>query len=156
MIAAFATKAIDGYAMSLPWPLVPVLAGTGVIIASGPDGDPSDMTPFGYNILMARQETCQKRASLCAKMGKSFADAAAFMQDHPAEALAHLQERFPSLDPKLTEAAFAVVRRSSPRSPVPTKAALENADNYNVAAGLMKPEEKLSNFDDLFTDRYAR
>jgi len=156
MIAAFETKSIDGFAMSLPWPLVPVIAGTGIIIASGPDGDPADMMPFSYNLLMTRQETCAKRPSICEKIGKAFAEAAIFLQDHPAEALAMLQKRFPNLDPKLTAAAFDVVRRSSPRVPAPTKEALLNADNFNVDAKLMKPAERLSTVDDLYSAQYVR
>ena len=156
MLAAFETKSIDGFAMSLPWPLVPVIAGTGVIVASGPDGDPADMKPFAYNILMTKRETCEKNPALCEKIGQSFAEAAAYIQDHPAEALAIVQKRFPNLDPKLTAAAFDVTRRSSPRVPAPTKDALLNADNFNVDAQLMKAEDRLTTVDDLFIDKFVR
>ena len=50
VLAAYAAKQIDGYAMSMPWPLPPVLDGTATLIASGPDGDPADMVPFGHNV----------------------------------------------------------------------------------------------------------
>ena len=44
-IAAFQTRQIDGFAMSMPWPLQAVLDGSAVVIASGPDGDPPTCIP---------------------------------------------------------------------------------------------------------------
>ncbi len=45
MPAAFATKQIDGFAMTPPWPQKPLLDGTAVLVASGPDGDPAEPRP---------------------------------------------------------------------------------------------------------------
>ena len=156
MIAAFDTGQIDGFAMSLPWPLVPAVAGTGVIVASGLAGDPPDMVPFGHNVIVTLPATCENRRSLCAKTGKSFADAAAFMLDHPADALALLAKRFPTVDRKVLDAAFKEARDATPRVPAPTLKALENAETYNVDAGLMKPEDRLKNFDGLYTDAFVK
>ncbi len=61
-IAAFQTRQVDGFAMSMPWPLQPVLDGSAVVIASGSDGDPPDMYPFGHNVFVAKPETCEKSA----------------------------------------------------------------------------------------------
>ena len=55
-MAAFQTRQIDGFAMSMPWPLQPVLEGSAVVIASGSDGDPPDrslLTP-----IFAQVPTC--------------------------------------------------------------------------------------------------
>lgn len=156
MIAAFETKQIDGFAMSPPWPLDPVLKGTAVIVASGLAGDPPDMVPFGHNLIVTTPATCEKRRSLCAKTGKSFADADAFMLDHPADALASLAKRFPTLDARVVAAAFEEVRKATPRVPTPNQQALENAETYNVDAGLMKPEDRLKDFDGLFTDAFVK
>ena len=72
-MAAFKTRQVDGLAMSMPWPLQPVLEGSAVVIASGSDGDPPDMYPFGHNIFVAKPETCERRKSVCAKLGKAMA-----------------------------------------------------------------------------------
>jgi NitT/TauT family transport system substrate-binding protein len=37
-----------------------------------------------------------------------------------------------------------------------TQAGLENAELFNIQAGLLKPEEKLKSYDGLFTDAYVR
>jgi len=54
MLAAFQSKQIDGYAMSLPWPQKAVQDGEAFLIASGPDGEPGDMIPFGHNLKIGR------------------------------------------------------------------------------------------------------
>ena len=156
MLAAFESHQIDGFAMSLPWPLEPVLKGEAVTIASGPKGDPADMVPFAHDVVVVRRETCEKTPPVCAALGKAFVEADDFLHDHPAEALAFMQKRFSTLDPKLLSTAFDEVLSVTPRPPVPTLAALENADIYNVDAGLMKPEEKLRSYDAIFTDTYVK
>ena len=156
MLAAFESKQIDGFAMSLPWPLEPVLKGEAVTVASGPAGDPPDMVPFAHNIVVVRPETCDKRPAMCEGIGRSFVEADDFIQDHPVDALALMRKRFSTLDPTLLSTAFDEVRKVTPRPPVPTRQALENADIYNIDAGLMKPEEKLKSYDAIFTDKYVK
>jgi len=156
MLAAFESHQIDGFAMSLPWPLQPVLKGEAVTIASGPKGDPPDMVPFAHDVVVVRAETCEKRPQICVGVGKSIVEANDFLHDHPAEALAFMQKRFSTLDPKLLATAFEEVRSVSPRPPAPTKDALANADTYNIDAGLMKPDERLKSYDAIFTDKYVK
>ena len=155
-IAAFQTGQVDGFAMSMPWPLLPVLEGSAVVIASGSDGDPPDMYPFGHNVFVAKPETCERRKSACAKLGKALVEAIAVMLDHPSEALPVLKKRFAALDEKLLAAGFAEIRKGTPRPPIVTKADLENAELYNIGAGLLKPEEKLKSYDGLYTDEYVK
>jgi NitT/TauT family transport system substrate-binding protein len=156
MLAAFQAKQIDGFAMSPPWPLKPVQEGTATMIASGPAGDPADMAPFGHNLLVTKPETCEKQRSVCEKMGRAFAEATAFIQSNPAEALAIMRKRFPNLDDRQFTAAFEEFRRITPSPPVPSKADLENAEIYNIQAGLMKPDEKLKTYDGLFTGDFVK
>ena len=155
-IAAFRTQQVDGFAMSMPWPLQPVLEGNAVVIASGADGDPPDMYPFGHNIFVAKPETCEQRKSVCAKLGRALVEAITVMLDHPADALAVLKRRFTAFDDKLLAAGFAEIRKGAPRPPAITRADLENAELYNIDAGLLKPEEKLKSYDGLYTDEYVK
>jgi NitT/TauT family transport system substrate-binding protein len=156
MIAAFETKQIDGFAMSLPWPLEPVLKGEAVTVASGIKGDPPDMVPFAQATVVVRPDTCEARAWLCEGVGGALADGAAYVQDHPADAEALLAKHFPTLDPKLVAAAFDEMRAVTPRPPAVTAKTLENADTLNIEAGLMKPEERLPSYDGIFTDKYVK
>ncbi len=156
MVAAFESKQIDGFAMTPPWPEKPVLDGTAIMLASGPDGDPPGLLPFANTVLLTRPEVCEKRKSVCEKMGHAFAAAAAAIHDHPDAALAALRKRFSSLDAKLMAVSFDVLRKVTPVPPALSAAALANVETYNIEAGLMKPDEKLKSYDGLFTDAYVR
>ena len=156
MIAAFKSKQIDGIAMSPPWAMIPVVQGEAVMIASGPDGDPKDLDPFVNNVVVTLPSTCEKRRAVCMSMGHAFAAAEAYIHDHPQEALALLQKRFSKLDPKVLAAAFETVRKISPSPPIINVKGLENAEVFNVDAGLMKPEEKLKSYAGLTTDEFVK
>jgi NitT/TauT family transport system substrate-binding protein len=156
MISAFAAKQIDGFAMSLPWTQIPVVEGSAVMVASGPDGDTVGLDPFANTVVVARPATCEKNPKLCLAVGQTFADASAMMHAHPDEARDVIQKRFATLDPKVFAASFAAALKMTPNPPVPTAEGLENTDNYNIQAGLMKPDEKTSDYSKLFTDKYVK
>jgi NitT/TauT family transport system substrate-binding protein len=156
MWAAFQSKQIDGMSNSPPWPLKPVIDGASVVIASGPDGDPPNAVNFAYNVILAKPETCEKRKQICVAMGRVVTEAIAYMHSHPAEVVALLGKKFPNLEPKLIAAAYDQILKSTPKIPVVTKQALENADDFNVEAGMMKADAKLKSYDGLFTDEYVK
>jgi NitT/TauT family transport system substrate-binding protein len=156
MLAAFQSKQIDGYAMSLPWPQKAIQDGEALLIASGPDGEPGDMIPFGHNMIVTRQDTCEKRKSLCLAVGQSIKDAAAYIKNKPDEAFALLKKRFPTLDDKLLRASFEELRKVTPSPPITSKAVIENSETFNVDAGLLKADEKLKSADGLFTNEYVQ
>ena len=155
MLAAFQSKQIDGYAMSLPWPLKAVLDGEALMIASGPNGEPGDMIPFGHNMIVAKQDTCAQRKPLCLAVGQSIKDATAFIKTKPDEAFALLKKRFPTLDEPLLKASFEELRKVTPSPPLVNKASIENSETFNVDAGLLKPDEKLKSYDGLFTNEFV-
>jgi ABC-type nitrate/sulfonate/bicarbonate transport system substrate-binding protein len=154
--AAFATKQIDGFAMTPPWPEKPLVDGSAVLIASGPDGDPPNLTPMANSVLLTRPEICEKRKSVCEEIGRAYVQAATVIRDQPDQALAVLKKRFPTLDQKTLEASLAVLRKITPTPPVPTLDAIRNNETFNVMAGLLKPEEALKSFDGLFTASYVQ
>jgi ABC-type nitrate/sulfonate/bicarbonate transport system substrate-binding protein len=156
MLAAFQSKQIDGYAMSLPWPQKAVQDGEALLIASGPDGEPGDMIPFGHNLIVTRQETCEKRKPLCLAMGQSIKEANAFIKTKPDEAFALLKKRFPTLDDKLLLASFEALRKVTPSPPLVSRAIIENSETFNVDAGLLKADEKLKSYDGLFTNEFVQ
>jgi NitT/TauT family transport system substrate-binding protein len=156
MISAFAAKRIDGFAMSLPWTLIPPVEGTAVMLASGPDGDTLGLDPFANTVVAAKPATCEAKPKLCAAVGATFVEASAWMHAHPDDAEALLKKRFPTLDPKVFHASFETELKITANPPVPTEIGVENTDNYNIKAGLMKPEDKLKDYTKLFTDKYVK
>jgi NitT/TauT family transport system substrate-binding protein len=153
-LAAFKTKQIDGFAMSMPWPIGPVLDGEAVLIASGPDGDPPDMVPFGMASLITQPATCEKRRSVCEKMGRAITEASNFLRNSPAEAMATLKKRFATLDDKVFAAGFENIRKSTPARPVMVLKALENGETYNIEAGLLPAEARLKSYEGLYTEAF--
>jgi len=67
-----------------------------------------------------------------------------------------LRKRFAQLDERQLAAAFQDIRKITPRSLLVTRAGFENAENFSIEAGLLKPEEKLKSYDGLFTDQFVR
>ena len=156
MIAALQAKQIDGFAMAVPWTTMAVLDGSAVMLASGAQGDSVGLDPFAGTMVVTQPSTCEKKPQLCEAVGQTFKEAIADMYAHPDQAEAILAKRFPKTDPAVFHAAFLTQMEVTPNPPVPTEKAVENADNYNVGAGLMKPEEKLSDYNTLFTDKYVK
>ena len=84
-------------------------------------------------------------------------EAVAYMHSHPAEVMAILGKKFPNLEPKLIAAAFEEIRKSTPKVPVVTGEALDNADDFNVEAGMMKARKTSSRrYDGLYTDEFVK
>jgi ABC-type nitrate/sulfonate/bicarbonate transport system substrate-binding protein len=156
MWAAFQSRQIDGMSNSPPWPLKPVVEGLSVVVASGPDGDPPNAINFAYNVVVAKPETCEKRRPICVAMGQVVKEAIAYMHGHKAEVVALLGRKFANLEPKLIAAAYDEIIKSTPKVPVVTKQSLENADDFNVEAGMMKADAKLKSYDGLYTDEFVK
>ncbi len=156
MLAAMQTRAIDGMSTVLPWTRKGTVEGTTVLVASGAEGDPPHLAPLAFNVLATKPDTCEKRQSLCVKMGRAFAEAMGFIRSDATGTLAILKKTFASFDDAVLVDAIEVVRKSTPASPAVTAETLANAENFNVEARLMKAEVKLKSYDGLFTDAYVK
>jgi ABC-type nitrate/sulfonate/bicarbonate transport system substrate-binding protein len=156
MLAALQTKQIDGFAMAPPWVQKPVLDGEAVMVASGPGGDPPELTPFANTLVATKPETCTKRKALCEGVGQAFREAAGVMLDRPNEALPLLKKRFPQLDDRQLAVAFEDIRKITPHDLRLSAEAFEKAERFNVEAGLLKPDETLKSYDGLFTDQFVK
>ena len=155
-LAAIGTNQIDGIAMSPPWPQSAMLERGAVLVASGLDGDPPDYVPLTTTIVLTKPETCEKRRAICEGVGQAMKDAAQILHGEPAEAQAILAKRLPTMNPKLIAAVLEKIRKATPDPLAVTQKGLANAERMNVEAGLLKPEEKLSSYDGLFTDAYVK
>ena len=114
------------------------------------------LTLLAFNVVATRPETCEKRKSICQKMGRAIAEAMHYVRTDAQGTLAILKKTFASFDDAVLAAAIEVIRKSTPVSPAVTAAALENAENFNVEARLMKADEKLASYDGLSTDAFVK
>src|SRR5215468_12084108 len=156
MLAALQSRQIDGFAMAPPWVQKPLLDGEAVMVAGGPDGDPADLAPFANTLVATKPDTCAKRKALCEGVGRTFREAVDVMFDRKDEALALIKKRFPALDDRQLAVAFEDIRKITPRDLRLTSQGFENAERFNVEAGLLQPEDKLKSYDNFFTDEYLR
>jgi ABC-type nitrate/sulfonate/bicarbonate transport system substrate-binding protein len=107
-------------------------------------------------ILMTRPEVCKENREVCARMGRSFRDAAAFIRAEPEKTLEILKKRFPQMDPALLAAAFKVSHASTSTDVRVTTKALDNGQKFNVDAGVLKDDEVLKSYDGLMTDEFVK
>jgi NitT/TauT family transport system substrate-binding protein len=155
-LSAFARHAIDGFSAGPPWPQQVVTDGSAVIVSDGAKGEPKEFSPIGSVMVVTRLQFCVEHRSICVKMGHAMKLAADFIHDHPQESLAILQKRYDKVDPAVLKASYEAVREMTPQPPVPEVAQLANAEGMNIAAGFMKPEDKLKSYDALFSAEFAR
>lgn len=157
-IGALESDSIDGISSGPPVVEQAVHDGLGVIIANGTTGkiDPPWLAHIAANVLMTRRQLCVDHRSLCVKMGAAMVKANAFMHEHPNQAMAMLGKRLNVKDPTVLAEAYKNTLESTPSPPLLDAKALATADDLNVEAGFMKPEEKLSSYNAIFTNEFVR
>jgi NitT/TauT family transport system substrate-binding protein len=156
MPAALKTKAIDGFASSLPWTIDAVQSGAAVMLASSPRGDLPELLPFNYSVVMTRPSLCAEHRSVCEKMAHGFAHANQFIKDHPQETVALVKSRFSTMSDAILAASIETIRGATSVPPVPTLKGFEDSEQFNVNSRMMKPEEALKSFDGLYTTEFVK
>jgi NitT/TauT family transport system substrate-binding protein len=155
-IAAFSRKAIDGFVSGPPWAQIVEDDGTGVAVAIGPNGEPASLAPIASSLLIVKPSLCTERRSLCVKMGHAMVLASKAVHERRAELLAALKKRFDKAKPAVLERSLDALAKIMPAVPKVDPVALKKADEINVAAGFMKPDELLTSYDNLASDEFTK
>lgn len=87
MLGALQTKAVDGFATSLPFTTEAVVKGNAVMFASAAQGIAPDLIPFPYGLVMTKPETCQTNREKCVRVVRALAAANRMIHDEPDKAL---------------------------------------------------------------------
>src|SRR5215470_741797 len=138
MLAALQTKALDGYATSLPFTTEAVVKGSAIMLASAATDAP-DLLPFAYGLVYTRPDTCVKQRDKCARIARALASANALIAEKPAAALDLMRKRFDKIDPAVLAAAWKVVASAHARDLRVTVPALENSQKVSLEARLLEP-----------------
>jgi NitT/TauT family transport system substrate-binding protein len=154
MLGALQTKAVDGFATSLPYTTQAVLSGAAKMLASAPDGIAPDMIPFPYGIVMGKPQTCESNPEKCRRVVHALAEATKMIHDQPAKALEILTKRFSRMDPKVLATAWKTVAHAHATDLRVTPAVLAKGDAMNIEAKLLDPKDKVASYDGLYTDKY--
>jgi len=155
MLPAMMNKSVDGFTTSLPFTTDAVVRGDAIMLASGVTDAP-DLLPFAYGLVQTKAETCQQNRDKCVRIIRAFAGAAKFIQDNPTEALNILRKRFDKMDPKLLEAAWETVRMAHAKDIRVTEQSLVNSEKVSIEAKLLKPEDALKSYKDVFTNEFVQ
>jgi ABC-type nitrate/sulfonate/bicarbonate transport system substrate-binding protein len=156
MLAALKSGQVDGFSMSRPWSSMAVQQGLGVRAVSSPLGDFAELNPFNYNVIITRPGFCESKPEVCRKLGAGFRKAVAFMHANPEEAIAILQKRFPKTDPEVLKDAYSGALAGTPRTPEIKESGFGTVEDYMIAAGIMKAEERLPSYAGLYTNAYVK
>ena len=156
MIASLKSGAIDGFMMSPPWPVMAVRDGAAITLASVPRGDFAELYPFSFVVLVTRAGFCDAKASVCKKIVAGYKRALAFIQNNPAESVAALRKKFDKTDPGVLADAFEVTRVASSRTGLIPELGFKRAVDFQLDAGVMKPDEKVPPLGTLYTNKFAQ
>jgi NitT/TauT family transport system substrate-binding protein len=156
-MAAMASKSIDGFSNSPPFPEQLIAAGTGVLVSDARLGEPTEFDPVSSSLLLARGDFCATHQSTCEKMVHALYQATQIIRNDSATSLAVEKAHFgTSYDDKVLQAAYETVKAMTPDKPITTAQMLENGDNMNVAAGFLKAEDKLPDYKPLIDNSYVK
>ncbi len=155
-MAAFANKSIDGFSNTPPFVEQAVLDGTGVLVSDTRNGEPTEYSPVAGALLLTRGDFCAKSVSVCAKMVHGLFEAIRIVRNDPQTSLAVEKAHFGTYRDDVLRAAYETTRTLTPENPITTTTALENGDNMNVAAGFIKPEDKLPDYKPLIDNSFVK
>jgi hypothetical protein len=133
-----------------------VANGSAVVVVDGTNNEPKDLMPLAAGLVLTRPQLCVDHRSICEKMGRSIAQAAKFLVERKDDSLAILRKRFPKTDDAVLRSAYDAVSRMTNNPPAITIQALQNGDRMNDEAGLLKPEDRVSSYDGLFTNEFLK
>jgi sulfonate transport system substrate-binding protein len=155
MLPAMATKAIDGFATSLPFTTEPVIKGSAVMLATATKDAP-DLLPFSYGLIYTRPDMCTKQRDKCVRVVHALAAANRFILEKPDEALEILKKRFDKMDPQVLAEAWKTVSAAHAKDLHVTVPGLEHAQQVSLEAKLLTDKDALKSFDGLYTDEFIK
>ncbi|HKT19775.1 MAG TPA: ABC transporter substrate-binding protein [Stellaceae bacterium] len=156
LMMAFTAKKIDGFTNGPPFPEQVVSDGTGVMVIDARKGEPTEFTPVAAELLLTRADFCAGHKSVCEKMVHGLYEATQIIRNDPQTSLAVIKAHFGTYDEKVRRAAYETVKAITVDKPITTVEALENADKMNIAAGFLKPEDKLPDYTPLIDNSYVK
>jgi NitT/TauT family transport system substrate-binding protein len=158
-VAALKNGSIDAFVQALPFPIIALHEGTGILLSSGLRGDKGEfpeLMPMAFNGIVTRPDFCDQKPVVCSKLVAGYEQAMAYMHDHENEARETVRKRLPGMDPAVFDEAWTLSLKWTPRTGRMNDAGWANAQEIMIAGGMIKPEEKLSSFKDIYTNKFVK
>ena len=154
-LAALKSGAVDGYNQGPPWSRIAIQQGIGVMLSSPSSGDLPELVPLAFNIIVSRLGLCNQKPTVCTKLMAAIGEGMVYMHEHPKESVAMLRQRMPG-DQEVFEESFESVRKWTPRTAEVKEAALANAQKLMLVGGMLRDDEKLTSFQEIYTNKYVK
>ena len=154
MMAALKSGAIDAGVHTFPWTKTSQRQGD-VLIASGITDVP-ELLPTTATSTTTRPDFCDQKPSVCTKLVRGYTLAHAYILDHPKESLEVIKKRMPNTHEADLVGSFAEMVKTTPRVPAFSEASFANAQKLMLVGGMIKEDEKVSNFSHMYTNKFVK
>jgi ABC-type nitrate/sulfonate/bicarbonate transport system substrate-binding protein len=144
MLAAIQTGAIQGMVAGAPFSVTAVNNGAAVMWISGPRGElPDNVVPRSAACIDTTEAYAAAHPDVVSKIQAAFADLATYLRDKPDEALKHLAEAYPQVDPAILKTVFTDEWKNWAQ-PVMTADDVRHEITLQVASGSLKGVESVA------------
>ena len=98
IMAAWKTKAIDGFSNAMPYAQQVMEDGTGVMVSDPTKGEPTKFFPIAASIVTVMATYCPAHADICTKFMTGMQAGMKIVVSDRAKAMAEMKQRFPAYD----------------------------------------------------------
>jgi sulfonate transport system substrate-binding protein len=156
IMAAWKTKQIEGFSNAMPYAQQVMADGSGVIVSDPTKGEPTKFFPIAASIVTVRGDYCPAHADLCTKFMNGMIAGIKIVVTDRDKTMAEMKKRFPAYDDQVLGMAYDALKNAENYPPRVDPKAMENGDRMNVAAGFLKPDEKLKDYQPLIDNSYIK
>ena len=156
IMAAWKTKQIDGFSNAMPYAQQVMADGSGLMVSDPTKGEPTRFMPIAASIITVRADYCPAHKDLCTKFMNGFIAGMKIVVSDRDKTMAEMKKRFPAYDDKVLGMAYDALKDAENVPPRVDPKAIENGDKMNVAAGFLKPGEKLKDYAPLIDNSYIK
>ena len=156
IMAAWKTKRIEGFSNAMPYAQQVMADGSGVMVSDPTKGEPTKFFPIAASIVTVRADYCPAHAELCTKFMNGMIAGMKIVVTDRDKTMGEMKKRFPAYDDTVLGMAYDALKDAENYPPRVDPKAIENGDRMNIAAGFLKPDEKLKDYQPLIDDSYVK
>jgi NitT/TauT family transport system substrate-binding protein len=156
IMAAWKTKRIEGFSNAMPYAQQVMADGSGVMVSDPTKGEPTKFFPIAASIVTVRADYCPAHADLCTKFMSGMIAGMKIVVTDREKTMAEMKKRFAAFDDTVLGMAYDALKDAENYPPRVDPKAMENGDLMNVAAGFLKPDEKLKDYQPLIDNNYIK
>ena len=153
-IAALKSGDIDSAVLNFPWTVSAQRQGA-VLLATGLSDVP-ELLPTTATTTTTRPDFCKEHRSICVKLAKGYIQSHAFILDHPDKAIDVAKKKMPKANADDIAKSFPQMLKTTPRLPLYEEAYFKNAQQIMLTGGMIKEDEALASFKELYTNEYVK